>query len=54
MTHLPKRKDTSEGDIKPTEKMFLTPEVVEDHNVTLLGPGPEAPITNLNIKIPER
>jgi len=53
MTHLPKRKDTSDGDIKPTEKMFLSTEVVDDHNVTLLGPGPEAPITNLNIKIPE-
>jgi len=54
MTHLPKRKDTSDGDIKATEKMFLSTEAVADHNVTLLGPGPEAPITNLNVKIPER
>jgi len=53
MTHLPKRKDTSDGDIKATEKMFLSTEVVDGHNVTLLGPGPEAPITNLNVKIPE-
>jgi len=55
MTHLPKRKDPADGDIKPTEKMFLSSESVDaQQNITLLGPGPEAPITNLNIKIPER
>jgi len=55
MTHLPKRKDSSENEIKPTEKMFMSSEEVDTiQNITLLGPGPEAPITNLNIKIPER
>jgi hypothetical protein len=54
MTHLPKRKDSSENEIKPTEKMFMSSEEVDTiQNITLLGPGPEAPITNLNIKIPE-
>ena len=55
MTHLPKRKDPADGEIKPTEKMFMSTDAVDaPQNLTLLGPGPEAPITNLNIKIPER
>jgi len=54
MTHLPKRKDPSDGEIKTTEKIFINnDELNSTPNITLLGPGPEAPITNLNIKIPE-
>jgi hypothetical protein len=54
MTHLPKHKESNENEIKTADKMFTNNEVNNRENITLLGSGPEAPINNLNIKIPDR